>query len=243
MLDRSPMQASSFDSVAERWDTEHGPASSRATEFAARIRYLRRLCQDLQWPSALDLGCGTGRTLLHLADVIGFGTGVDVSPAMISRARRNADCAHFRFLVGDAVEFCVNCPDRFELVLLIGVLEHLADQAAALAGVERVLTASGRLVIVSPHPWNPAFRAKRFIDGGADLPADHLSPLRLRRLALSHGLELSAISALPYAPWSALRVASGNRPGDSRHRARVDPLAGLVRGAFAAEFRHRSIAS
>jgi len=38
---------------------------------------------------------------------------------------------------------------------LIGVLAHLADQAMALVAAARVLGADGRLVIISPHPWNP----------------------------------------------------------------------------------------
>jgi hypothetical protein len=45
-----------FDAIAERRDAEHGPASVRAFEFAARIRYLRALCRDLNRPYLLDLG-------------------------------------------------------------------------------------------------------------------------------------------------------------------------------------------
>jgi hypothetical protein len=45
-----------FDSVAEIWDAQQGPASARAPEFAARIGYLRTLCRDLHRPRVLDLG-------------------------------------------------------------------------------------------------------------------------------------------------------------------------------------------
>jgi len=155
-----------FDSVAEIWDAQQGPASARAPEFAARIGYLRTLCRDLHRPRVLDLGCGTGQTLLHIADGIALGIGIDVSPAMIARARRNAARTSLRFRVGNAADFCMNCRDQFELILLIGVLEHLPDQPAALAGISRVLTADGRLVVISPHPWNPMFRLKRLIDAG-----------------------------------------------------------------------------
>jgi SAM-dependent methyltransferase len=88
------------------------------------------------------------------------------------------------------------------LALLIGVIEHLADRTAALAGVARVLRASGRLIVISPHPWNPISWIKRLWDGGRDEPpAEHPLPLQLRRVAARHRLELSAIRALPYAPW------------------------------------------
>jgi SAM-dependent methyltransferase len=156
---------------------------------------------------------------------------------MIARAQRNAAGPSLQFRVGDAADFCMHCPDRFELVLLIGVLEHLPNQAAALAGARRVLTADGRLVIIAPHPWNPFFRLKRLIGGrDATPPADHLSPLSLRRLAVRHGLELLATRALPYTAWAEFNaVHAGRRNTESRVRS--NPFAGLLRSAFGAEFR------
>ena len=190
-----------FDAIAATWDAKHGPASARAAEFSTRIRYLRAVCRDLDRPRVLDLGCGTGQTLLHLANVVRSGVGVDISPAMISRAGRSAGASHLHFAVADAADFCATCSKRFDLVLLIGVLEHLSDRTAALAGVARVLRARGHLIVISPHPWNPLCLAKRLWDGGRDAPpTDHPSPLQLRKMAARKGFELSAIRALPYAP-------------------------------------------
>src|SRR5262249_4493271 len=104
-------------------------------------------------------------------------------------------------------------------------------------GISRVLTADGRLVVISPHPWNPMFRLKRLIDGGRDAtPTDHASPLELRRLAVRHGLELWATRALPYTAWSKLNTVFSARSTES-HQVRSNLFAGLLRGAFAAEFR------
>jgi SAM-dependent methyltransferase len=155
---------------------------------------------------------------------------------MISRAERGAGASHLRFLVVDAVDFCATCSQRFDLVLLIGVLEHLSDPTAALAAVARVLRAGGRLIVISPHPWNPVCCVKRLWDGGRDAPpADHCSPLQLRRIAIRQGLALSAIRALPYTPWPELG-ARGSPPAHIG-RERRDVFAGMLHGAFAAEFR------
>jgi ArsR family transcriptional regulator len=221
------------------WDAEHGPSSARAAEFAERIRYLRELCRDLGRPRVLDLGCATGQTLLHLADVIVTGIGVDAAPAMIAEARRNVGTAPVRCCISDAVEFCADCTERFDLVLFVGVLEHLADPTAALAGAKRVLATSGRVVVIMPHPWGPVFRLKHLLTGSREVPsARHLSPMRLRVLATWHGLELVAIQALAYAPWPALGVALGGLLRDPARAARRKPFAGMLRGAYAAEFRH-----
>src|SRR5262249_45754390 len=83
------------------WDAEHGPVSARAFEFSERIEYLRALCREYGKPRVLDLGCGTGRTLAHLASGIAAGIGVDISPVMISCARRSAARAPLHFQIGD----------------------------------------------------------------------------------------------------------------------------------------------
>src|SRR5215211_1133365 len=85
-----------FDAAAATWDTEHGPASVRAAEFRARIGYLRALCRSFGRPRVLDLGCATGQTLLHLDDLVACGLGIDIAPAMIAKARRNAGTASLR---------------------------------------------------------------------------------------------------------------------------------------------------
>jgi SAM-dependent methyltransferase len=231
-----------FDAVAGRWDAEHGAGSTRGPELAARIQFLRLRCRDLGRPRVLDLGCATGQMLLRLSDLIETGVGVDISPAMIGRAQQMTGRQNLRFEIDDIVHFCTNCRDQFDLVLLIGVIEHLPSQPAALASIRRVLAASGRLIILSPHPWNPLFRLKRLIGAARDEPpAHHPSPLRLRRIAGRSGLELTAMDALPYAPWPALRktLSFGNstvaRKGKRSPRDR-SPLVGMLPGAFAAEF-------
>ena len=228
-----------FDTVAERWDAEHGPGSARGPELAARIQFLRQRCCDLGRPRVLDLGCATGQMLFRLYDLVETGVGVDISPAMIGRAhaQQMTGRQHLRFEIDDIVHFCTNCRDRFDLVLLIGVIEHLPSQPAALASIGRVLAPSGRLIILSPHPWNPLFRFKRLISAGHDEPpASHPSPWRLRRMAGRSGLALTAIDALPYAPWPAPRKTLRRENNMVARNGTCGPLVGMLPGAFAAEF-------
>lgn len=230
--------ARQFDALAATWDAEHGPASVRAPEFAARVRCLRAHCRELGRPRVLDLGCATGWTLLALSDLISAGTGVDVAPAMIEQGRRNSRTLPVRFQLGDAVEFCSRSEEQFDLVLLIGVLAHLPDPRAALAGIKRVLAMEGRLVVITPHPWGPAVRLRHsLVERRATPPVRHLSPSGLRTLANGHGFELSALEGLPYAPWPRLR-AFCRRCRTRAGMFRRNPLTGLVCGAYAAVLQH-----
>lgn len=62
----------------------------------AHVQHVLHVCRKQAGPEfapkrALDFGCGVGRVALPLAEAVGAVTGVDVSPAMLSEARRNAD--------------------------------------------------------------------------------------------------------------------------------------------------------
>jgi len=235
--------AAAFDRAAAHWDEAHGPASERAEEFAARIRYLRALCRRFDRPRLLELGCGTGQNLLHLADLLSAGVGLDISPAMVARARSNAASASahaLRFAIGDANDF--DLPDEpFDIVLFAGTLEHLPDPSAALGRARRALARRGSLVVIMPHPWNPLVRLRRLLDpcGEAEPPARHLPPNRLAALAARQGLRRAALHGLPYTPWPRLRLGAASTMSASEAPPPGGPLAGILLGAYAAEFRCR----
>ncbi|MBY8864584.1 class I SAM-dependent methyltransferase [Streptomyces sennicomposti] len=95
----------------------------------------------------LDLGCGTG-SLSQLAAEQGHRvTGVDLSEAMIERARAKLAGRDAVFLPGDAARPPVG-ERRFDVVLVRHVLWALSDPAGALGHWRSLLRPSGRLVLV-----------------------------------------------------------------------------------------------
>lgn len=216
--------AALFDREARNWDAAHGPESPRGGEFRARADYLHTLCRRLGRPRVLDLGCGTGRQLLDLAASIELGMGIDLSPAMIARARENharlGGGADIEFRVGDIAAAAPDTLGQFDLVVFVGALEHAPDPAAQLGAAARLMRASGRIVVIMPHPWNPrVWRARRRF--AAHPPVRHMTPRRLARLAVRFGLVFESVHALPYSP-------SGG-PGNRSSRP-------ILSGAYAAAF-------
>jgi SAM-dependent methyltransferase len=134
----------------------------------------------------LEVGCGPGLLSLRLARQHGLDvTGVDLDPAMIGRARANADrrgnsqARRPSFLVDDVA--CLAFPDgSFDLVVSTLSMHHWADPTAGLAEIGRVLRPGGRALVwdfrpgVRPHPFGP--RHAQLPD-----PLEHVhdAPLRL----------------------------------------------------------------
>lgn len=114
-----------------------------------RAAWADRLRGWLPAPPAdvLDLGCGTGSLSLLAAEQGHRVTGVDLSEAMIERARVKLAGHDAVFLPGDAARPPVG-ERRFDVVLVRHVLWALPDPAGALAHWRSLLRASGRLVLV-----------------------------------------------------------------------------------------------
>ncbi|MFD0314028.1 class I SAM-dependent methyltransferase [Streptomyces flavalbus] len=95
----------------------------------------------------LDLGCGTGSLALLAAERGHRVTGVDLSPAMVARARAKLAGRDAAFLVGDAAAPPVG-EQRYDVVLVRHVLWTLPDPGRALRHWRGLLRPGGRLVLV-----------------------------------------------------------------------------------------------
>lgn len=113
----------------------------------------------------LDLGCGTGRHTLALADRGARIVALDQSPEMLARARAK--------LVGRPVAWVRHAlpsplplpGDRFDLVVMGLVAEHIADLPALMAEAARVVAPGGRVIVSALHPDRTALgETARFID-------------------------------------------------------------------------------
>jgi SAM-dependent methyltransferase len=144
----------------------------------------------------LEVGCGPGHLSVRLARQRGLEmTGVDLDPAMIARARANADRLgdgdqrRPSFLVGDVASLAFT-DGSFDLVVSTLSMHHWADPTAGLAEIGRVLRPGGRALVwdfrpgVRPHPFGP--RHAHMPD-----PVDH-----------TRGSQLRVVNATPWRwPW------------------------------------------
>ena len=93
----------------------------------------------------LDAGCGTGRHLIEYG-VLGPSEGVDPFPAAVAACHERG----LGQVVQGEIEELPYADARFGLVLATDVLEHLDDDAAALAELRRVTRPGGALLVTVP---------------------------------------------------------------------------------------------
>jgi ubiquinone/menaquinone biosynthesis C-methylase UbiE len=130
------------------------PSSKDGVNVASRIAAFERL-SSLRGHRLLDFGCGSGVYTVKLA--VGFDEvcGVDVEERRLDLARDRAVAA------GRSIDFRLAnsklpWPDgHFDVVTMIEVLEHVADEELALSEIRRVLSADGRFFISVPNRLFP----------------------------------------------------------------------------------------
>jgi SAM-dependent methyltransferase len=127
-------------------------AEDRHWWYQGRRRVLERTIDRLGLPAdarVLDAGCGSGRNMVDLARR-GPVTGVELSPTSAHLARERG--------TGEVVECSMlDMPfnaGSFDLSLSLDVIEHLADDVAALRELRRVTAEGGALLVTVPaYQW------------------------------------------------------------------------------------------
>jgi malonyl-CoA O-methyltransferase len=114
---------------------------------------------------SLDLGCGTGRHTLALAEGGASVTALDLTPEMLARARQKLQDYPVGW-VRHALPQPLPFPEfTFDRVVLGLVAEHIADLDALLRESARVLAPGGRCILSALHPERTAEGQRaRFID-------------------------------------------------------------------------------
>jgi predicted TPR repeat methyltransferase len=130
-----------FDDYAPRFD-KHLTDNLGYRAPALIAEALGAVASDRRFASALDLGCGTGLMGEALRGRVDRLAGVDLSAAMIAKARERG--FYDRLVLGDAVAMLGReAPGISDLIVAADALVYIGDLAPLFAAVARVLTSDG----------------------------------------------------------------------------------------------------
>lgn len=143
-----------------------GTYAYTADHLSARIansRFSERIAHafDFEGKSVLDLGCGDGTYTLEfpaigVKDVLGVDpAGAAIEVAKAKALQRGLD-ATVRFETGNIYELdrCLS-DNRFDCIVLRGVLHHLPDPARAIANLASYY---GTIIVLEPNGNNPVLK-------------------------------------------------------------------------------------
>lgn len=162
----------------------------------------------------LDVGCGTGRVMLHLASEGYPVVGIDTSKAMLDRARRkvkNRVDLHelVAFYEGDALSYAL--PDKYPLILIpYNGLMHfrsVEEEQTLLCHLANALTDDGLLILDLPN----AGEAFATVDDGAvTLERSFVEPESGHFVMQQSVSTLNRTEQLQYVTWIYDEIGANN---------------------------------
>lgn len=178
--------------LTEDWDT----LADSVQREAAALRYgvARDLARD---GSVVDVACGTGFGLDHVAATAGFAVGGDVSFDNLRRAKSRSGRQRWMQLNAEALPVRDGVAD---LVTCFEAIYYLESIPAFLEEAHRILRPGGRLLVTFPNRERPGFSPS---------PGSHLYPAirELRTMCDAAGFSTEAYGAFSWRGETRVRRA------------------------------------
>lgn len=164
----------------------------------------------------LDLGSGEGFGAAILAGSAEYVLGIDVDELTVEHSTLNYAGPNLRFEVGTALDLSSYEEDSFDVVVAFEIIEHVRDHETVLAGISRLLSDVGILVISTPD--------RRLYSQAGTEP----NPFHEHELGLDEFLDLLKEHFPHVAAWGQRTITGSHMTGleaDERTAAREGPPA------------------
>jgi malonyl-CoA O-methyltransferase len=113
----------------------------------------RSLLGGLRFDSILEIGSGTGKNTVFLAEIGERVHALDFSAGMIAKARDKVKAENVRFETADLTKRWPCEDGKYDLILCCLVLEHIKDLSQIFSEASRVLRPDGIFLVNELHPF------------------------------------------------------------------------------------------
>lgn len=136
-----------YDDLAASYDQRYA-VNPLAGVREALLALVHRLAPD----SALEVGCGSGYWLRHLAPSISHLFGLDVSLGMLRETTRSGSGSSLVCADGGLLPFAAG---GLDLIFCVNVLHHLDSPAEFISRSHEILRPHGALAVIALDPHRP----------------------------------------------------------------------------------------
>jgi ubiquinone/menaquinone biosynthesis C-methylase UbiE len=147
MTEEARVQEAHYDRIANIYlENLSYPHTEEYMEYFDRV-----LLDEIQSPleTVAEICCGAGEACWLLRDRIGRAVGIDISTAMLARARDRLPDPRFEFAQGDACRLPV-ADAVADAVFMLGGVHHVNNRAGLFAELFRILKPGGKFYFREP---------------------------------------------------------------------------------------------
>lgn len=217
-----PAEVARFDALGAQWWDEKGKMAPLHAMNPARLAFLRdalvrhfsrdaRALRPLKGLSILDIGCGGGLLSEPLARMGGQVRGIDPAPGNVDIARTHAAAS------GLAVDYeavtaeeLASRGDRFDVVVALEVVEHVADVSLFVRTAGQLVADGGVLVLSTLNRTAKSFALAivgaeyvlRWLPPGTHRWEKFITPEELEASLAAAGFTAREKVGLAYEPFS-----------------------------------------
>jgi len=215
-----PAEVAKFSKLSEEWWNPHGKMAPLHKINPLRLGYIRdaaarkfeRNVKSLNCLSGLrvlDIGCGAGLLCEPLARLGAQMIGVDPSASNIAAARLHADKGHLAIDYRCTTVEQMDARERFDIVLAMEVIEHVADIGLFLARCAAMLKPGGMMVVSTLNRNWKSFALAivgaeyilRWLPRGTHQWEKFVTPDELARYLLDNRLVIAEETGVVYSPF------------------------------------------
>ncbi|HMA24670.1 MAG TPA: class I SAM-dependent methyltransferase, partial [Gemmatimonadaceae bacterium] len=135
----------------DRWATRYDVDDNRTRDLDARV--LRESDLAVNGRDVLELGCGTAKNTVWLAERARRVVGLDFSRGMLEVARSRLATGNVELIEHDVQTRWPVSDGEFDLVVADLILEHLENVTPVFAEAARVLRPGGTMFMCELHPY------------------------------------------------------------------------------------------
>jgi len=135
-----------YDAWSEIYDDDDNPL------IALEERLIHQLMGELSGRTVANVGCGTGRHAIRMANAGARVTAIDFSQRMLEKAYRKPGAKQVTFLKHDLAKPLPVDTGTFDIVTCCLVVDHIADLEGFFGELGRICRPDGSILISVMHP-------------------------------------------------------------------------------------------